>query len=113
MNEQRERPYDPRWGDPKAVEREFHLSPTVLKAGFCAGWIKARQPSWKDDEHRAQVVYCFEDIHRYVEEVLHQVTGAYVKRFWTTQELKDAAAVVPRGPYKGVSISVNTTTKTK
>lgn len=94
-----ERPYDFRWGPPDAVVEEFHIPPTTLKRGFLDGWIKARQPAWVDDEHRSQVVYCFEDIHRYLEDVLHAVSDEYVKRFWTTQELKDAIAVAPRGPY--------------
>lgn len=96
----RERPYDFRWGAPEDVVKEFHITPQVLKDGFRAGWIKARQPAWIDDEHRSQVVYCFEDIHRYMEEVLHVVTDEYVKRFWTYQELKDSKAVLPNGPYK-------------
>jgi len=105
-----ERPYDFRWGSASVVAEEFHIQPLDLKKAYLDGWIKARQPAWEDDEHRCQIVYCFEDVHRYMEDVLHVVSEDYVKRFWTTQELKDAMAERPRGPYAKRRFSIKETT---
>ena len=84
------RPYDMRWGDPNAVVGEFHINKAELKRIYLEGWIKARQVAWRDDEHRTQTIYCFEDIHRWLEEVAHRPSETYVKRFWTAAEIADA-----------------------
>ena len=94
------RPYDFRWGAAQQVQDEFHISPVTLKAAAAAGHIKALQPTFQDDEHRAQCVYCFEDIHNFMENVMHKLTREYVKRFWTYPELVSAARRMPTGPYQ-------------
>ena len=92
------RPYDLRWGDPGAVCDEFHINKAELKKIYLEGWVKARQVAWRDDDHRTQTIYCFEDIHRWLEEVAHRPSKTYVKKFWTAAEV--AAASVKKGPYK-------------
>lgn len=94
------RPYDFRWGAAKEVEAEFHITQVTLKAAAVAGWIKVRQPTYQDDEHRCQCVYCFEDIHMFLEKVMHVLDRTYVKRFWTYAELCNAADKMPDGPYQ-------------
>ena len=94
------RPYDFRWGAAKEVEAEFHITQVTLKAAAVAGWIKVRQPTYQDDEHRCQCVYCFEDIHMFLEKVMHVLDRTYVKRFWTYAELCNAADRMPDGPYQ-------------
>lgn len=89
------RPYDDRWGDANDVFEALHLNEHELKAATAQGWIRCIQPSWIDDEHRAQPLYCFEDIHRYYEQVCHQVTKTYVKKFWTSKMIADARARIP------------------
>ena len=86
------RPYDMRWGDPNAVMDEFHINKVELKRIFLEGWIKARQVAWRDDKHRTQTIYCFEDIQRWLEEVAHRPSKEYTKRFWTTAEIAEAVA---------------------
>jgi hypothetical protein len=94
------RPYDFRWGAAQQVQDEFHISPVTLKAAAAAGHIKALQPTYQDDEHRAQCVYCFEDIHNFMENVMHKLSREYVKKFWTYPELVSAARRMPAGPYQ-------------
>ena len=96
------RPYDMRWGAPEAVCEEFHINKAELKRIYLEGWVKARQVAWRDDQHRTQTIYCFEDIHRWLEEVAHKPTEKYVKKFWTAQEIADAAKEAKKskkGPY--------------
>lgn len=81
------RPYDWRWGNPNAVEEIFGISKADLKRLYLDGWIKGRQVTWRDDEHRAQTIFCFEDIHRWLEEVAHAPTREYTKRFWAAAEI--------------------------
>jgi len=97
MGEVPARPYDWRWGDANSIVEEFHISKPEIKRIFLEGWIKGRQVAWKDDDHRAQTIYCFEDVHRYLEEVAHKPTMEYFKRFWTTAEVSVAAQA--KGPY--------------
>jgi len=97
----RERPYDWRWGDPGSVCDEFHISKIELKKIYLDGWIKGRQVTWRDDEHRAQIVYCFEDIHRWLEEVAHRPTREYLKKFWSMTEVAETeiSGDGKKGPY--------------
>ena len=94
----RERPYDQRWGTPEQVKDQFGVNVSTLKAAWLKGWIRARQGNWESDDKRTQTIYCFEDIHRWLEEVAHHPSKTYVKKFWTAAEV--AAAAVKKGPYK-------------
>ena len=96
---QRERPYDMRWGTPEQVKDQFGINVAVLKAAWMRGWVRARQGNWKSDDMRTQTVYCFEDIHGYMERVAHQVSKAYVERWWTDDEVAALEEKTPDGPY--------------
>ncbi len=98
------RPYDMRWGTPGAVCEEFSIGKVELKKIYRDGWVKARQVAWRDDDHRTQTIYCFEDLHRWLEEVAHRPSEAYVKKFWTFAEVaaaaaEDGKAETKKGPY--------------
>ncbi len=95
----RERPYDFRWGTLEAVKDAFGINPPTLKAAWRRGWIRARQGNWDGDQKRTQTVYCFEDIHGYMERVMHQVTEDYATNWWTDDEITRLAEVTPDGPY--------------
>ena len=79
---QRPRPYDMRWGTPKRVRAEFGLNAVALKRAWATGKVKARQPNWAGDDRRTQTVFCFEDIHRYIECGMHEVSAEYAARWW-------------------------------
>lgn len=96
----RERPYDLRWGTPKQVLDEFGLNVAVLKSAWMRGWVRARQGNWESDDKRTQTVYCFEDIHGYMERVAHQVSEDYAERWWTDETVKNLAELTPDGPYR-------------
>lgn len=91
------RPYDMRWGDPNSVFGEFHINKAELKRIYQEGWIKARQVAWRDDAHRTQTIYCFEDIQRWLETIAHQPSRAYIKRFWTAAEIVEAERKAKEG----------------
>lgn len=92
------RPYDDQWGDADDAFAKFHIAEAELKAAVAANWVKCIQPSWKDDDHRAQPLYCFEDIHRYYEQVCHRITPHYIKKFWTARAIAEATAKLKKGP---------------
>ena len=96
----RERPNDMRWGTPDQVKDSFGINVAVLKAAWKRGWIRARQGNWVSDDRRTQTVYCFEDIHGFIERVAHQVSDAYMKRWWTDETVEALAEHTPDGPYK-------------
>ena len=77
------RPYDLRWGTPEQVKTQFGINAAVLKAAWKRGWVRARQGNWESDDKRTQTVYCFEDLHKYLERTAHRVTRAYADRWWT------------------------------
>jgi len=95
----RERPYDMRWGTPNQVFDQFGISPAVLKAAWKRGWVRARQGNWVSDAKRTQTVYCFEDIHGWLERVAHRVTEVYAETFWTDETVAEMAEKIPEGPY--------------
>lgn len=97
---QRERPYDMRWGTPDQVKAEFGIGVAALKAAWSSGWVRARQGNWEHDEKRVQTVYCFEDIHGYVERVMHRVSEDYAERWWTDDTVRSMAEKMPDGPYR-------------
>lgn len=99
----RERPYDTRWGTQGAVLEEFHITEAELKKIYLDGWVKARQVGWRDDDHRAQAIYCFEDLHQYLETMAHPMSEGYVKKFWNAKELAEAVKAAPRGPFRRVA----------
>lgn len=92
------RPYDNRWGSPEGVFDTFHISKHELKKIYLSGWVKARQVPWIDDDHRTQTIYCFEDLHQYLEQFAHRPTDDYIRRFWTAQELAELIKADPKGP---------------
>ena len=96
----RERPYDMRWGTPDQVKDQFGIGVTVLKSAWMRGWIRARQGNWEKDEKRTQTVFCFEDIHGFMERVAHQVSAAYADKWWTDDAVKTLKEKMPDGPYK-------------
>ena len=95
----RERPYDYRWGTPVQVNDQFGISAAMLKAAWSRGWIRARQGNWVSDAKRTQTVYCFEDIHGWLERVAHRVTEVYAETFWTDETVAEMAEKIPEGPY--------------
>ena len=96
---QRERPYDMRWGTPEQVKDQFGINVTVLKAAWKRGWVRARQGNWESDDRRTQTVYCFEDIHGYMERVMHRVTEVYAEKWWTDETVALFEEKTPDGPY--------------
>lgn len=96
----RERPYDMRWGTPDQVKDQFGLNVAVLKSAWERGWVRARQGNWEGDEKRTQTVFCFEDIHGFMERVMHRVSPAYAERWWTDETVIALAEHTPDGPYK-------------
>ena len=100
----RERPYDMRWGTPEQVKDQFGINVAVLKSAWMRGWVRARQGNWESDEKRTQTVYCFEDIHGFMERVAHQVSEAYAERWWTDETVGALAERTPDGPYKRARI---------
>ena len=96
----RERPYDFRWGTPEQVKEAFGVNAAVLKAAWTKGWVRARQGNWESDEKRTQTVYCFEDIHGYLERVAPQVSEKYAERWWTDETVGALAERTPDGPYR-------------
>lgn len=96
---QRERPYDMRWGTPEQVKAEFGIGVNVLKAAWGSGWVRARQGNWENDDKRVQTVYCFEDIHGYIERVMHRVSDVYAERWWTDDTVREMMEKKPDGPY--------------
>ena len=101
----RERPYDMRWGTPDQVREAFGINVAVLKAAWKLGWVRARQANWESDEKRTQTVYCFEDIHGYMERVAHQVSETYAEKWWTDETVADLAERTPDGPYRRARIT--------
>lgn len=97
---QRERPYDLRWGTPAQVRAEFGIGVSVLKAAWGGGWVRARQGCWETDDKRVQTVYCFEDIHGFVERVMHRVSEVYAARWWTDDTVRQMVEKIPDGPYR-------------
>ena len=95
---QRERPYDMRWGTPEMVKAEFGIGVSVLKSAWSSGWVRARQGNWESDDKRTQSVYCFEDIHGFVERVMHRVSENYAKKWWTDDNVQQMAEKLPDGP---------------
>ncbi len=94
-----ERPYDMRGGTPEQVKAQFGISVQTLKAAWMRGWVRARQGNWESDEKRTQTVYCFEDIHGFMERVMHQVTEAYAEKWWTDETVAALSDKTPDGPY--------------
>ena len=97
---QRERPYDMRWGTPEHVKAEFGIGVSVLKSAWFSGWVRAMQGNWESDDKRTQSVYCFEDIHGFVERVMHRVSENYAKKWWTDDNVQQMAEKLPDGPYR-------------
>ena len=97
---QRERPYDFRWGTPEQVKHEFGITVNVLKAAWVSGWVRARQGNWEHDSKRVQTVYCFEDIHGFVERVMHRVSKEYAEKWWTDDCVRNLSEKNPDGPYQ-------------
>ncbi|MBR6733269.1 MAG: hypothetical protein IKL96_02595 [Kiritimatiellae bacterium] len=95
----RERPYDFRWGTPQQVSDQFGICVQVLKAAWKRGWVRARQGNWVSDEKRTQTVYCFEDIHGWLERVAHKVSEAYAEKWWTDETIATLEEKTPDGPY--------------
>lgn len=95
----RERPYDFRWGTPQQVSDQFGICVQVLKAAWKRGWVRARQGNWENDNKRTQTVYCFEDIHGYMERVMHRVTEVYAEKWWTDETVATFEEKMPEGPY--------------
>ena len=95
----RERPYDYRWGMPVQVNEQFGISAASLKAAWARGWVRARQGNWVSDAKRTQTIYCFEDIHGWLERVAHRVTKVYAETFWTDETVAEMAEKTPDGPY--------------
>ena len=96
----RERPYDMRWGTPEQVKDQFGINVAVLKATWKRGWVRARQGNWESDDKRTQTVYCFEDIHGWLERVAHKVSDAYAEQWWTDETIAALEEKTPDGPYK-------------
>ena len=97
---QRERPYDMRWGTPEQVKRQFGINATVLKSAWASGWVRARQGNWENDDKRTQTIYCFEDIHGFIERVMHRVSEKYAEKWWTDDNVLVMAEKNPDGPYR-------------
>ena len=97
---QRERPYDMRWGTPEQVKAEFGIGVVVLKAAWGSGWIRARQGNWENEDKRTQTIYCFEDIHGFVERVMHRVSEQYAEKWWTDDNVQALSEKLPDGPYR-------------
>ena len=95
----RERPYDFRWGTPQQVLDQFGLNVSALKAAWKRGWVRARQCNWESDCKRTQTVYCFEDIHGYMERVMHKVTEVSAEKWWTNETVAAFEEKIPEGPY--------------
>jgi hypothetical protein len=95
----RERPYDMRWGTPEQVKDQFGINVAVLKAAWKRGWVRARQGNWENDGKRTQTVYCFEDIHGWLERAAHRVSEAYAKTWWTDETVAALEEKTPDGPY--------------
>ena len=95
----RERPYDMRWGTPDQVKDQFGLSVATLKAAWGRGWVRARQGNWESDGKRTQTVYCFEDIHGWLERIAHKVSEAYAEKWWTDATVAALEEKMPDGPY--------------
>ena len=95
----RERPYDYRWGTPVQVNEQFGISAASLTAAWANGWVRARQGNWVSDAKRTQTIYCFEDIHGWLERVAHRVTKLYAETFWTDETVADMTEKTPEGPY--------------
>ena len=94
------RPYDMRWGTPEQVKGQFGINVAALKAAWKRGWVRARQGNWESDDRRTQTVYCFEDIHCWLECVAHKVTEVYAKKWWTDETVAALEEKTPDGPYK-------------
>ena len=97
---QRERPYDMRWGTPEQVKAEFGIGVSVLKSAWSSGWVRARQGNWENEDKRTQTIYCFEDIHGFVERVMHRVSEQYAERWWTDDNIQQMSEKNPDGPYR-------------
>jgi len=95
----RERPYDFRWGTPEQVKDQFGLNVQTVKAAWKRGWVRARQGNWDGDDKRTQTVYCFEDIHGWLERVAHRVSKAYAEKWWTDETVAALEEKTPDGPY--------------
>jgi hypothetical protein len=78
---------------------QFGLNVSALKAAWKRGWVRARQGNWESDDKRTQTVYCFEDIHGYMERVMHKVTEVYAKKWWTNETVAAFEEKIPEGPY--------------
>lgn len=97
---QRERPYDMRWGTPEQVKHEFGINVNVLKSAWASGWVRARQGNWENDSKRVQTIYCFEDIHGFIERVMHRVSEKYAENWWTDDNVLFMSEKRPEGPYR-------------
>ena len=96
----RERPYDFRWGTPDLVKSEFGMGVAALKAAWASGWVRARQGNWENDDKRTQTIYCFEDIHGFIERVMHRVSEKYAENWWTDDNVLFMSEKRPEGPYR-------------
>lgn len=97
---QRDRPYDMRWGTPEQVKAEFGIGVSVLKSAWVSGWVRARQGNWENEDKRTQTIYCFEDIHGFVERVMHRVSEQYAEKWWTDDNIQQMSEKNPDGPYR-------------
>ena len=82
------------------MQDQFGICVQVLKAAWKRGWVRARQGNWENDGKRTQTVYCFEDIHGYMERVMHRVTEVYTEKWWTDDTIAAYEEKVPDGPYR-------------
>ena len=96
---QRERPYDMRWGTPEQVKDAFGINVAALKAAWGRGWVRARQGNWETDKKRTQTVYCFEDLHFWLERTAHRVSKQYAEEWWTDETVAALEEKLPEGPY--------------
>ena len=62
--------------------------------------MRARQGNWENDSKRVQTVYCFEDIHGFVERVMHRVSKEYAEKWWTDDCVRNLSEKLPDGPYR-------------
>ena len=81
------RPYDMRWGTILQVKRNFGITAAAIKSAWVDGHVRARQGNWKNDRVRTQTVFCFEDIHRWLERTAHVVSKEYAETWWTDKEI--------------------------
>ena len=78
------------------MRREFGVNAAALKAAWLRGWVEARQAGWIGDGRRTQTVYCFEDVHLWLEKIAHKVSREYAERWWTDEAVKAFARKTPK-----------------